>query len=128
MKNACIVGYGAIGPVHAAAVSRTPYANLYAVCDINIERAQKCSQKYGCKVYTEFRDLLSDKSIDTVHICTPHYLHKDMVIEALEAGKYVVLEKPVAINMDELNEIVEYVEKNNGVCYNPTYNAVGMSV
>ena len=112
MKNACIVGYGAIGPVHADAITNTDCANLYAVCDINADKAKLCTDKYGCKAYCDFDEMLKDEDIDVVHICTPHYLHKDMTISALAAGKDVVLEKPVAMNRAEFRELMDYVESN----------------
>ena len=117
--NACIVGYGAIGPVHANAINQTDNANLYAVCDINSERAKKCANEYNCVIYSSFDEMLKDGSIDVVHICTPHYLHKDMAIKALKAGKDVVLEKPVAINradMDELAKFFNSKENKNRLC------------
>ena len=70
MTNVCIVGYGAIGPIHAHAVEKCPDAKLYAVCDINEERCEKCRSEYGVKVYTDFDEMLTDKEIDAVHICT----------------------------------------------------------
>ncbi len=130
MKNACIVGYGAVGPVHAYALSQTENANVYAVCDIDKKRAKKCSDEYNCKMYYDFDKMLEDENIDVVHICTPHYLHKDMVVKSLKAGKYVVLEKPVALNKSELDEIIDFVNKNNAqnkvcvVLQNRTNNAI----
>ena len=110
MKNACIVGYGAIGPVHANAIEYTENANLYALCEINPARAKLCTDRYGCKLYEDFDEMLRDEAIDVVHICTPHYLHKDMALKALKAGKNVVLEKPVAMNREEMHELMEYAD------------------
>lgn len=114
MKNACIVGYGAIGPVHADAIDKCPDALLYAVCDINADRAKKCTDKYsGVISYADFNDMLGDNNIDVVHICTPHYLHEPMTNAALRAGKDVVLEKPVCINQDEMKSIMLTAEKHS---------------
>ena len=112
MKNACIVGYGAIGPVHANAIANTEKANLYAVCEINPERAKRCTDKYSCILYTNYDEMLTDEAIDVVHICTPHYLHKDMAIKALKAGKHVILEKPVAMNRTEMQELTAYYDSD----------------
>lgn len=117
--NACIVGYGAIGPVHANAINQVDNASLYAVCDIDNERANKCADEYHCKVYHSFDEMLQDSDIDVVHICTPHYLHKEMALRALKAGKDVVLEKPVAISRADMDELVEFVnskENKNKLC------------
>jgi len=105
MKNVCIVGYGSVGPVHAAAIHETAGVNLYAVCDIDQMKAAICCKEYGCKAYSDFDEMLLDTKIDAVHICTPHHLHKDMAVKALAAGKAVVLEKPVGIDMEQLEEL-----------------------
>lgn len=112
MKNACIVGYGAIGPVHADAIDKCPDAHLYAVCEIDTDRAKKCTDAYsGVIWYADFDKMLCDSNIDVVHICTPHYLHEPMTKAALCAGKDVVLEKPVCMNRDEMTGIIDTAEK-----------------
>ena len=114
MKNACIVGYGAIGPVHADAIDKCPDAHLYAVCEIDTDRAKKCTDAYsGVIWYADFDKMLCDSNIDVVHICTPHYLHEPMTKAALCAGKDVVLEKPVCMNRDEMNGIVDTAESHS---------------
>lgn len=113
MKNACIVGYGAIGPVHAKAISEAENANFYAVCDIDKSKLNLCKSQYDVTTYNDFDAMLSDDDIDCVHICTPHYLHKDMAVKAMRAGKCVVLEKPVAMNDTELDELLS-VQKETG--------------
>lgn len=105
--NVCIVGYGAVGPVHAESVSRLLNINLYAICDIDKTRANSGALKYNCKAIYDFSDVLSDKSIDAVHICTPHYLHFEMIKNVLEAKKSVVVEKPVTMKRDEFNYLLE---------------------
>lgn len=100
MKNACIVGYGAIGPIHAKAIDANDNIKLYAVCDTNPEKINKCREKYDVLCYDDFYKMLEDKNIDAVHICTPHYLHFEMAKAALEAGKHIVLEKPVTIERE----------------------------
>lgn len=118
MKNACIVGYGAIGPIHAKAICELDNINLYAVCDIDEEKLESAFEKYPqIKKYTDFNDVLQDENIDVVHICTPHYLHTKMAIDAIDAKKDVVLEKPVAINEDELDVLLKkYKEGTQKVC------------
>lgn len=72
MKNVCIVGYGAIGPVHAKALENVEQARLYAVCDTDSDRRRRCSEKYAVKEYDNFDKMLMDDSIHSVHICTLH--------------------------------------------------------
>ena len=104
--NACIVGYGAIGPVHADVLTKLENVRLYAICDINKERANKGANDYGAKAYYSFDNCLADEKIDVVHICTPHYLHFEMICKALESGKRVVAEKPVVMKKSELDYLV----------------------
>ncbi len=112
MKNVCIVGYGAIGPVHAQALSGMKEVALYGVCDINKERADKGATEYGCKAFYSFDECLLDEQIDSIHICTPHYLHFEMIEKSLQAGKMVVTEKPVTMTREEFaNLLANYEEK-----------------
>lgn len=106
MKKACIVGFGAIGPVHARAVAKSEYGCVHAICDCNRERADKGAKRYHAKAVYDFQQVLQDDEIDVVHICTPHYLHKEMAVAALSAGKNIVLEKPLSIMQSELDEIL----------------------
>lgn len=112
MLNACIVGFGAIGPVHARAAARSEYAKCYAVCDIAVERADKAAALYGAKAFYSFDDVIDDKNIDVVHICTPHYLHAEMAQKALLSGKNIVLEKPAAMTLAELSRLREVYERS----------------
>lgn len=107
MKNVCIVGYGAIGPIHAGALENVENASLYAVCDVNPARRKACLEKYSVEAYDDFDRMLQDPAIHSVHICTPHYLHFDMIRKALAAGKDVVAEKPVTMTKGELDSLLE---------------------
>jgi len=115
MKNVCIVGYGAIGPVHAKALEMVENARLYAVCDINEEKLRQCRETYDVKEYTDFEEMLLDQSIDSVHICTPHFLHFEMIRKALAAGKEVVTEKPVTMTKEEYAALLE-LDPEGKVC------------
>lgn len=126
MKNACIVGFGAIGPVHAKAICELDDINLYAICDINKEKLDIASKKYDIVKYTDFYEALKDDNIDVMHICTPHYLHVKMTIDAIKAGKDVVLEKPIALNNKELELLIKaYKKYGKKVCvmFQNRYNA-----
>ena len=105
MKQVCIVGYGAIGPSHACALETVKSAKLYAVCDINPSKRALCTKKYGVVEYKDFDTMLKDDHIDSVHICTPHYLHFQMIAKALKAGKDVVVEKPVTMTKTEFDAL-----------------------
>ena len=124
MENVCIVGYGAIGPIHAKALENIETARFYAVCDIAPERIEKCQKDYDVKAYADFDQMLLDPEIDCVHICTPHYLHFEMIKKALKSGKGVVCEKPITMTLAEYDSLLE-LDGADKVCvvlqnrYNP---------
>ena len=128
MKNICIVGYGSIGPTHAAAIEKLKSARLYAICEIDPERRAACAQKYSAVEYSDFDEMLKDEKIDSVHICTPHYLHFEMARKALAAGKEVVCEKPVTMTEEEFDALCE-IDVDGKVCvvfqnrFNPSIEA-----
>lgn len=111
MKRVCIVGYGAIGPVHAEALSGVEDVILYGICDINKERADKGAFKYGCISFYSLEDCLANEMIDSIHICTPHYLHFEMIEKCLAAGKQVVVEKPVTMKKEEFSKLLSKYAK-----------------
>ena len=114
MKNACIVGYGAIGPIHARGITNAKKGNLYAVCDINPQKIKLCQEHYKDVIgFTDFYEMLKDTDIDCVHICTPHYLHYEMITAALNAGKKVICEKPITINRKELEVLLSHPSISN---------------
>lgn len=113
MFNAAIVGFGNIGPTHAAGLETAEYAKIHTVCDVIADRADRGAADFGCRAVYDFDLVLQDDSVDVVHICTPHYLHKDMAVRAMKAGKHVVLEKPLSMNKTELRELLA-AQKNSG--------------
>lgn len=126
-----IIGCGAISTIHMDAVAACADARLAAVCDIIGEKAAATAQKYGCKAYTDYRELLEDRDIDTVHICTPHYLHAPMAIAAMRKGKHVLCEKPVATNSDAAWQMIRTAEetgKTLGICFQNRYNATSVKI
>ena len=126
--NVCIVGFGAIGPVHAEALKKLNNVKIYSVCDIIKERADCGAKKYGAKAYYNFEDCINDSNIDCIHICTPHYLHFEMITKALSANKRVVAEKPVTMKKEELDRLFsEYdVEKIYPIVQNRKNDCVDM--
>ncbi len=114
LKNVCLVGYGKIGPNHANAFDDIENARLYAVCDINEEKIKKCQEAHNVVGYTDFDEMLKDENIHSVHICTPHYLHFEMIVKALRAGKTVVSEKPVTMTKEQFDEL-EKIEGSDKV-------------
>jgi len=88
---------------------------MVAFCDIVEERAQKACEKYGdegAKVYTDYKKLLEDKTIDAVHVLTPNVMHAPITIAALEAGKDVLCEKPMAATAADAAKMMEARDKS----------------
>jgi predicted dehydrogenase len=108
-----ILGCGVIGDVHAKAIIDTEGAELLAMCDVNAERAGEYARRHGCKkAYSDFGKMLEDEEIDAVAICTPSGLHKEQAIQALRAGKHVLLEKPMALCGEDAKAVCLEAEKS----------------
>lgn len=120
-----IIGCGAIHHRHAQAIINIDGAELIAVVDTNQAKGEQSAQQYGCLYYVDYREILQNEAIDIVHICTPHYQHKAMIIDALQAGKHVFCEKPVVLNSTEIDEVIQAEKsttKTVGVCYQNRFN------
>ena len=98
--NIGIIGCGGIANgKHMPSLSKIPNVRMVAFCDLVRERAEKAAKEFGvpnAAVYTDYRDLLNDESIEVVHVLTPNREHADISIDALHAGKHVMCEKPMA--------------------------------
>lgn len=104
--NVCIVGFGAIGPIHAEALSKLSGVNIYGICDIVKERADEAAKKYSAKAFYDFDECLLDENIDSIHVCTPHYLHYEMITKAVSRNKQVVCEKPITMTGEEFSSLM----------------------
>ena len=99
---------------HLPAQKRNPAAEMVAFCDIIEERAEKACKEYGvpgAKVYTDYKELLKDKSIDAVFVLTPNCSHCEITVAALQAGKHVMCEKPMAMNYEEAKKMLAARDK-----------------
>ena len=88
---------------------------MVAFCDIIVERAQEAAKKYGtpdAKVYEDYHQLLEDKSIDVVHVLTPNRSHCEITVAALEAGKHVMCEKPMAKTAADARKMLEAAKRS----------------
>jgi UDP-N-acetyl-2-amino-2-deoxyglucuronate dehydrogenase len=107
-----LVGCGMISPKHIKAIIDLPEAELVAVCDTIKERADKIAQEEKCKSYQNYEDLLKE-DLDVIAISTPSGMHANMSIKALESGKHVLCEKPMALNTKDTQKMME-AEKKSG--------------
>lgn len=109
-----IIGCGSIAKHrHMPEYHANNGTEIAAVCDSNEERASVFGDLYQAKVYTDYKELLANANIDAVSVCTPNYLHAPISIAALNAGKHVLCEKPMATSKEEALEMIE-AASNNG--------------
>ncbi|MBR4295457.1 MAG: Gfo/Idh/MocA family oxidoreductase [Clostridia bacterium] len=110
-KNVAIVGYGGQGGWHAGHALRSDVVSLAGVYDIKPER-NEIARSNGIKAYDSFEAVLADESVDIVVCATPNDVHRDIVVRALEAGKNVVCEKPVALTLEDFDAMCEAAKKS----------------
>ena len=112
-----IIGCGGIANgKHMPSLKQLPGVELVAFCDIIAERAEAAKATYGtpdAKVYADYKELLADESIEVVHVCTPNRSHSFITVDALDAGKHVMCEKPMAINSAEAKKMLD-AQKRSG--------------
>jgi len=112
-----IIGCGGVANgKHLPALKHIPEVEITAFCDIIPEKAERAAKQFGtpdAKVYTDYRELLKDESINNVRITTPNRCHAPIAIDAMRAGKHVLCEKPMAMNYAEAKQMVE-VQKETG--------------
>ena len=110
-----IVGTGRISDLHAIEYMQNPNAEIVALCDTNIDLAKNRAKKWGCsestKIVDELDKVLKDNNVDMVELLLPHHMHLKSALKAIEAGKIVSLQKPMCLNLDEANTLVDAVEK-----------------
>lgn len=111
--NFAIIGCGFIAKKHALAIENIPSANLIAVCDRVPEMMEFYIEKYDVKAYVYSAEMLKDKDIDIVCICTPSGLHAVIAEEVAAAKKHIVLEKPIAMTMEETDRIINAAKEND---------------
>ncbi len=101
-----VVGVGGWGRVHTEVYSTHHLASLTAVCDLVEERAEQVAAHHGgCKVYTDAAAMVRDPEIDAVAVATPDFAHAGPVVAAAEAGKHIIVEKPLATTHEDLDRI-----------------------
>ena len=113
-KNLAIVGYGGQGAWHAVWAQKSDVVSLSGIYDIAKKRVQAAKDN-GIHTYASLEELVSDPKVDIVLCATPNDVHKDIVVCALNAGKHVICEKPVALSVGEFDEMVDAAKKNGRI-------------
>jgi len=120
-----IVGCGAISYANAEAIRKSSNARLSYAMDLNLASAKAFGEKYSIPFTDRLEKVLSAPEVDAVFICTPHYLHAPIAEQAAEAGKHVIVEKPMGTNLADSRRIVEACRKSGvklSVCYCMRYS------
>ena len=123
-----IIGCGAICPNHIRAIKQSEN-EICALCDILPDAARAISERFELgelPIYTDYKEMLDVEKPDVVHICTPHYLHPEMCVEALSRDINVLCEKPIAISyegIDMIKDALKTTKEQLGVCFQNRYEA-----
>jgi len=131
MYRAGIIGCGNIYTRHAYSINELDNAEVVAICDNKEDRAKKAAEAFNCDYYTDYKEMIDKADLDVVHICTPHYLHPEMAIYALNAKKDVLTEKPMSIKLEDAKAMVQAAKDNGktlGVIFQNRYNAGSVAV
>ncbi|MGY3438336.1 MULTISPECIES: NAD-dependent epimerase/dehydratase family protein [unclassified Marinovum] len=102
-----IIGAGYIADWHADAVRATGAAKVAAVCDLSADAARALAGAHGAQVFTSVDDMIAAGAVDAVHICTPPQLHHPLALKCLDAGLHCLVEKPVALDLSEMEDMAE---------------------
>ncbi len=98
-----LLGAGLIAPFHAKALQASGKAKLVAAADMNAERLAKLTGEFGCAGYATLDDMLQNPEVQVVNILLPNHLHYDAVVKAARAGRHVLVEKPPAMSLREVD-------------------------
>ena len=130
-----LIGCGRIAPRHAQSIAELPGARLVAVADIVQARAARFATQYQADCHTDYRQLLERQDIDIVNICVPSGLHAQLAIEAMQAGKHVIVEKPMALSLQDADRMIAAAQAaERKLCvvlqnrYNPPMQALRRAV
>jgi predicted dehydrogenase len=108
-----IVGLGLIADFQAKAIQAMQKGTLVACCSRNQDKAEAFARKYDCKGYSNMQDFLAHPELEIVSICTPSGFHLEPALEVAEAGKHLIIEKPLEVTLERCDRIIEVCERKN---------------
>ncbi|NUQ62065.1 MAG: Gfo/Idh/MocA family oxidoreductase [Pirellulales bacterium] len=101
-----LVGTGGIGQVHARSHAAVEGTELSIASLIQPDVERRLADEHGARLYESYEAMLNDDAVDAVDICLPNDLHRDYIVRALEAGKHVLCEKPIALDLDDADAMI----------------------
>lgn len=113
--KAALVGYGGMGHWHFEGICKTDRVKFVGVYDIDPKRMELAKSEGFEKLYDSYEAMLADASLDIIVVATPNNFHKTLVCQALEAGKAVVCEKPVAMSSGELQDMMDTAKRTGSL-------------
>lgn len=130
--TSAIIGLGNIANVHIAVLNKLGI-EVGDICDVDLEKTKIFIKEYNLKanVYQDYKELIKNTKADVIHITTPHYLHKDMIVECLKQDKNVLCEKPMCISKKEIEEIKAALKTSRGklgICHQNRYNQASQTL
>ncbi len=107
-----IIGAGSIAGAHLRAAAALQSTELRAIADTHEERLARACAEHGCRGYSTYHDLLADDQVDVAIVCLPHAMHCEAAVAALEAGKHVLVEKPMAVDVEQCDTMIEAARRS----------------
>jgi predicted dehydrogenase len=123
-----IIGMGWVAGAHLEAFKQVDQFEPYSILSTRKLDPADIKKKYGIdvKIFNDLEKFLADENLDVVDICSPSFLHRDQAIAASNAGKQVLIEKPIALNFEDSKEILKVVRKNKtltSICFEVRFNS-----
>jgi predicted dehydrogenase len=110
------IGAGEVAVASAKAVGEASNTVLERVTDVRAELAADLAMTYGGRVADSIEELIADPAVDAVYVCAPHFLHRDISLQAANAGKHIFVEKPMGVTPSDASEIVDVCRRNGVAC------------
>ena len=108
-----VIGCGRIAQEHLVAYKQLPEVQLVAVADVAERQATSVAEQFGCKAYTDFREMLQNESIEAVSICTPPVTHAEVMLDAVGRGIHILCEKPLTTQLSDAKRVLQAVQGTN---------------
>lgn len=108
-----VIGVGTMGRHHARVYSELPEADLVAISDADVIRAESTANKFGTRAYTDYREMLDKEKPDAVSVVVPTAMHEEVGLAALDVGVHILIEKPIAATLEEGARLIEKARAMN---------------